>query len=247
MNASTKTLRLNPRPRTGDRQIGQRAAGFTQAATITRAAAIRLSLSQRERMKVRDCFCGVPPKQAKLLAERCRVLCESGDSKIAVRQFRGAQGTRHGHDRALDWFCNCVRRHLARSPTSRQGNRNRVRKNRADAGGETCNLRSSGSADVAKECTRIQLRSFEANERGAQRTQFRSNSFSQGGNLLVSPSHQPLTSILSPQPGRGGQLVASLGTRGNARAHRLKTYAYDSIHAREQSLSLLEQEDMGKD
>jgi len=46
---------LSPLPESGERRTGERAARIHESATTTRLATIRLSLSQRERIKVRDC------------------------------------------------------------------------------------------------------------------------------------------------------------------------------------------------
>src|SRR6266581_6345536 len=51
----------------------------------------RLSLSQRERMKVRDCFAVAPRVRTRLLATRYRALGESDDSRISTRQLHGTR------------------------------------------------------------------------------------------------------------------------------------------------------------
>jgi len=56
MNGAVETPHLDPLPVGGERQIGQRRACKDGAKTLASAAQIRLSLSQRERMKVRDSF-----------------------------------------------------------------------------------------------------------------------------------------------------------------------------------------------
>jgi hypothetical protein len=56
MKTALETLHLNPLPRIGERRIAWGDVELSQNAAITGPAAIRLSLSQRERMKVRDCF-----------------------------------------------------------------------------------------------------------------------------------------------------------------------------------------------
>jgi hypothetical protein len=48
-----------------------------------------LSLSQRERMKVRVCFAVAPRVRTRLLAIRCRALGEPDDSRIATQRLDG--------------------------------------------------------------------------------------------------------------------------------------------------------------
>src|SRR5947208_8113276 len=48
------------------------------------AALCHLSLSQRERIKVRDCFSAAPRARARLPATHCRALGEPDDSKISA-------------------------------------------------------------------------------------------------------------------------------------------------------------------
>jgi len=57
MKSVTEAPHLNPLPKNGERRMRHGVATGTRAATATeRLALIRLSLSQRERMEVRDCF-----------------------------------------------------------------------------------------------------------------------------------------------------------------------------------------------
>jgi hypothetical protein len=52
---------------------------------IERPVRLRLSLFQREKMKVRVCFAVAPRVRTRLLARRYRVLCEPDDSRIATQ------------------------------------------------------------------------------------------------------------------------------------------------------------------
>ena len=57
MTSVIETPHLNPLPKNGERRMRHGIATGTRAATATaRVALIRLSLSQRQRMEVRDCF-----------------------------------------------------------------------------------------------------------------------------------------------------------------------------------------------
>src|SRR6266508_3908164 len=55
---------------------------------------IRLSLCERERMKVRDFSGNVPPARTRLLSERYQAPRELDGSRIAARQFRCWRGIR---------------------------------------------------------------------------------------------------------------------------------------------------------
>jgi hypothetical protein len=54
----------------------------------------RLSLCQRERIKVRDCSSSAPPGRTRLLSEQCRVPHGPGDSKTGQLQCLSRRGTR---------------------------------------------------------------------------------------------------------------------------------------------------------
>ena len=56
MKTVMKTPHGNPLPTIGERRIAWGDVGLSRNVTVIGAAAIRLSLSQRERMEVRDCF-----------------------------------------------------------------------------------------------------------------------------------------------------------------------------------------------
>ena len=65
MTSVIETPHLNPIPKNGERRIAHHVARLIQNSTITSAAAIRLSLSQRERIKVRDYFLRVSQSRPK--------------------------------------------------------------------------------------------------------------------------------------------------------------------------------------
>jgi hypothetical protein len=197
MNSTVKTPHLNPAPKNGERRIGQRWMQKTALLTLARTERIHLSLSQRERMKVRDCVGCALRAPTKLLAERCRVLRELDDSKIAALRFHGARVTRRGHGRARDRFGNCVRRRPTRSRASLTGNRSRECMDRVGAVAGIYRLQNFGSADGAKESAHISSRSCASNERGTSQLILIAGS-------ALAKAKSPLTSILSPHPGRGG-------------------------------------------
>ena len=116
----------------------------------------RLSLSQRERMKVRDCFSVAPRVRTRLFARRYRVLCEPDDSRIATRRLHGEPGIPSVFDREFGLRGSYVHRRPIRWPALRSDNRNPKRNRRTGVGGEICSLRSFGSLSVAKESVQVQ-------------------------------------------------------------------------------------------
>ena len=125
----------------------------------------RLSLCQRERMKVRDCFSVAPQVQTRLLATRCRALGEPDDSRIATQQFRDELGSLTAFDRGFGMPDSYVRRRPIRQPALRWDNRNPARNLRTDAAGEICSLRNFDSVSVAKEYVPAASPSFATIER----------------------------------------------------------------------------------
>jgi hypothetical protein len=102
-----------------------------------------LSLSQRERIKVRDCFRNAAPARTKSHPELYRVLPGADDSRTAERRFRDWRELSFAPHRALPGQCSYARFHQARSRDEPQGNRNLKRSNQSDVGVGTCGLRTS--------------------------------------------------------------------------------------------------------
>ena len=75
--------------------------------------------------------------------------------------------------------------------------------------GEICGLQSCGSANAAKECAQDQLPSFATNERDSRRIILLTSA--------VFERESPLTSVLSPQAGRGAVLCAMFGLESRRR------------------------------
>jgi len=130
----------------------------------------RLSLSQRERMKVRDCFSVAPRVRTRLLATRCRAPGEPDDSRIATQPLHGEPGIPIASGREFRLHDSYVHRHPIRWPALRWDNRIPKRNRRTDVGDEICSLRNFGSVSVAKERVQAQLPSFAALERDPQRS-----------------------------------------------------------------------------
>jgi hypothetical protein len=149
----------------------------------------RLSLSQRERIKVSDCSVNVLPAPAKSREERRRVFPEPDDSRSERQKFLVWRGILRVFDHASVHYHSYVPRHPVRSRASQPGNKSRVCKDRGDVVAETYSLRSSGCADVAKECAHSSWPFCEVSERGSQR---KNNEWFKA---------QPLTSVLSPPAG----------------------------------------------
>ena len=157
-----------------------------------------LSLSQRERIKVRDC-CGcdfqAPTKSPQ---ERYRGPRGFGDSRNGRRQFLAWLEIPFALDRVSRAGGNHDPNHPVRSRVSSSDNRNPGCKDRSDAVAGICNLRSVDFEDGAREYARNRSRSSGGNERSPSTL-----------SLLTSRScekrnYRPLTSILSPRTGRGG-------------------------------------------
>src|SRR5437773_2443502 len=91
----TRTYRQGaPYPRCAilrDSRIRQVMCGIRRP-TLQPVRGPRLSLSQRERMKVRDCFSVAARVRTRLLATRCRALGEPDDSRIATQRLHGQPG-----------------------------------------------------------------------------------------------------------------------------------------------------------
>jgi len=118
---------------------------------IRLAQQVRLSLSQRERIKVRDCFWHVFPARSRSPSGRCPILHVIGGSKIGEREFAGEQETPHVRDRVFGQFDNYVRHRLAQSPALPLGSRNRARKNQPDAAAGICSPQNYGFIGGARE------------------------------------------------------------------------------------------------
>ena len=158
----------SPRER-GRRRIQPRSPRILSRARIICARQMRLSLSQRKRMKVRDRPALDPPVRTRLPATRCRALGEPGDSKIAAQRHHGGSGISTALDREFGLHDSYVLHRLIRWRALHSDNRNPKRKRRRDVGGEICSLQNFGSVSVAKECVQAQSASFAAIERDAQR------------------------------------------------------------------------------
>jgi len=155
-----------------------------------------LSLSQRERPKGRDCHDFQAP--AKSHQERCRVLREPDDSKNGLWQSLVQTEIFLGFDHVSHVPENHDPSRRVRSRVSTPGNTNPRRKDQAGAVAGIYRPRTFDFEDVARECARNQSRSCGGNERA-----------SLTDSLIIAVSCEkrncrPLTSILSPQAGRGG-------------------------------------------
>jgi hypothetical protein len=153
-------------------------------------------------MKVRDCFSVASRVQTRLLATRCRSLGEPDDSRIGTQRFRAEPGILTAFDREFGLPDSYVRRRPIRQPALRWDNRNPARNHRTDVGGEICSPRNFDSVSAAKESVQAQSPSSAAIERDSQRFILAMGASSEKSFRI------PLTSILSPQAGRGGDTSA---------------------------------------
>jgi hypothetical protein len=159
---------------------------------------VRLSLSQRERIKVRDCSDSVLPASTKLPEGRCPALPGPDDSRTEGRKFLGWSEIRFALGRAFREGDNRGLHRPTRQPVSPPDNRNPRCKDQRDAAAGICNDQSFDFEDGAKGCVRSRLRFCGDNWGGTLRDCLVGAILSEKGNRL------PLTSILSPRPGRGG-------------------------------------------
>ena len=118
---------------------------------IRLAQQVRLSLSQRERIKVRDCFWHVSRARSRSPLERRPVLHELGDSRTGEPEFVGEQETFHVRDRVFGQFDSHVRHHPAQSPALPLGSRNRGNKNQPDVAAGICSQQNYGFAGGPRE------------------------------------------------------------------------------------------------
>jgi hypothetical protein len=169
----------------------------------SRAACVRnrLSLPQRERMKVRDCFAVAPRVRTRSLATRYRALGEPDDSRIATQGCRGEPGIPSAFDREFGLHGSYAHRRPIRPPALRSDNRNPTRNRRTDADGEICSPRNFGSASFAKECVQVQSPSFAAIERDPQQSILKLNASSKEA---VSAPH------LNPLPASGARRTPAI-------------------------------------
>jgi len=161
-------------------------------------ARIRLSLSQRERIEVRDSSASVLPAQSKSPKERYQALPGPDDSKSEAWRFLFRKEIRFVPDRMLREGDSHDLNHLTRRQVSQPDNRNLLRSDRLDAAAEIYSAQSFDFGDGATECVRNRWRFRGDNE-----------DESLGGRSSIAVfsekiNSSPLTLILSPQAGRGG-------------------------------------------
>ena len=149
---------------------------------------------------MRDCFSVAPQARTRSFAARYRVLDEPDDSRTATQQVYGGPEIPTAFDRAFGLHDSYVLRRLIRQPALRWGNRNPRRNRRMDVADEIYILRNFGYVSVAKECVQVPLPFFAAVQHDSQQSVLTIN-VSSGKSFRM-----PLTSILSPKAGRGGEL-----------------------------------------
>ena len=184
-----------PSPRTRRRGI---ADSIAHASSTRRLIFRLLCLSQRERIKVRDCceyHLQVPTKS---LRGHCRVLPSLDGSRSGRWQFLVSLEIPFASDLASRAGGNHDPSHPIRSQALGRGNRNPRRRDQSGAVAEICSLRSVDFGDVAREYARNRSLSFGGNE-DASLIDSLITALSCGKR-----NYGPLTSVLSPRAGRGG-------------------------------------------
>jgi len=162
----------------------------------------RLSLSQRERMKVRDCFAVAPRVRTRLLATRYRALGESDvpesqhDNSMASQKFRARS--------VANLACTVVMSSAVQLDSQLCVRAIEIQDVIVEwmLAAKFMPPQNFDSVSVAKEYVRAQSPSFAAIERDP------SVHFNSSTRLAKRRFRTPLTSILSPQAGRGGYASA---------------------------------------
>jgi hypothetical protein len=185
----------SPSPRTRRRGITD---SIAQAISTRRLIFGLLSLSQRERMKVRDCYECDFQAPTKSLQARYRVPRGFGDSRNGQRQFLVQLEISPVSYRVSRAGGNHAPSHPIRSRASGRGNRNLGRRGQSGAVAGIYKWRTFDFEDVAREYIRNRSRFCGGNGRGLL-----------PDSLITAVScekrnYRPLTSILSPRAGRGG-------------------------------------------
>jgi hypothetical protein len=197
-----------------------------------------LSLSQRERIKVRDCFRNAAPARTKSHPEHYRVLPGPDGSRIAKRRFRDWRETSFALHRAFPGRCSYDRLHQARSRDELQDNRNLKHNNQSDVGAGTCSPRTSDFEDGATRSFHNASDSYVGSARESQGGRL-SDKFGQRNNFhWLSPHLNPL-----PKLGRGKDLLRPRKRARHAAPHvRACRRRITSLHAKMDSLSLSQRE-----
>ena len=169
---------------------------------------IRLSLSQRERIKVRDSSGSVLPRQSKSPEGRYRALPGPDDSRSEAWRFLFRQEIRFVPDRMLREGDSHDLNHPTQSQALEPGSKSPTRSDRLGAAAEIYIPRSFDFEDGAIECVRSLWRFCGGNEHESREGRSSIAVFSEKIN------RSPLTLILSPQAGRGeSHLRVVTGTR----------------------------------
>ena len=158
-----------------------------------------LSLSQRERIKVRDCSARVLQAPTKWPQERYRVPPEFDDSRTEQRQSVVSLRISCVPDRAPRGCGIRGPNHPIRWQASRPDNRNPRYMDRSDAAAGIYTPRTFDFEDGARECVHNRLRSYEENARESLEHCLRLAIDCEKRNCV------PLTSILSLPAGSGGR------------------------------------------
>ena len=153
-----------------------------------------LSLSQRERIQVRDYSGHVFQALTKWPGERYRVLCELDDSRSERRQFLVWPEIPLVPGRVFHGGGSHGLNHRIRRQASRPDNKNPERRGRSGAAAGICSVQSFDFEDDARGCVRSRSRVCGDNGRESLGDCLTTVVFYEKRNC-------PLTSILSPQPG----------------------------------------------
>ena len=163
---------------------------------------MRLSLCERERIKVRDFRSNVAQARTRSLSECYQALDKLDDSKIAKRKFRNWREIHLVRDRIFHARDNHDLNHRSRPRSSRQDNKSPGCTWRWDAVIGICSRRNFDFGDDARERAQALSPFCESNEHDPQTPSLFAAVFRGSRNCDRAPS--PLTSILSPTVERGG-------------------------------------------
>ena len=194
---------LNPLPASGARP-DERVQARPGSLRSSREA--RLSLWQRERIKLRVSTNTAAAAQARSPARRCRVPGEPDDSRTAGQRFSHERATPSAFGREFDPSDSDARHRLIQLRALPPDNRNPVCKRRTDADGEISVPQMASKNTLSIRCLLSQ-----------QASAIHEKLFESPKLFLKRWTCIPFTSILSPQTGRGDEVRSSRGSLRSSR------------------------------
>ncbi len=172
-----------------------------------RSTPIFLSLSQRERIKVRDCFRVALQARSKLPLTPHPDFLGQNDCEISAREFLHARGNDRVVDHVLVWRSRCGRRRQARRLVAFPDNKNLKCNRRRDVVGGICTRQSADYGGGAREFVRRVWSFYGGNERDSLGGEVDCEAKSAESASNFQPRSLP--PHLNPLPRCGGEVDAS--------------------------------------